>query len=71
MEREKKITFLWSFSLMLIGIITVVWAGSNIIGISLPDIIVRIFGIIDMIALPVLVYSSIKKINRKEAKSEQ
>ena len=44
---EKRNNLLWSLSLLVIGIATVILAGSNIIGIELPDIAVRIIGVID------------------------
>ena len=46
---------------MIIGAATIILAGSNIIGIELPDIAVRIIGIVDLIALPVLAYTTVKK----------
>ena len=55
---------LWSMSLLVIGIATVILAGSNIIGIALPDIAVRIIGVIDLITLPVLAYTTVKKIRK-------
>lgn len=50
----------------MIGIATVILAGSNIIGIELPDIAVRIIGVIDLIALPVLAYTTVKKIKKNK-----
>lgn len=52
---------LWSFSLLTIAVASVILAGSRIIGADLPDLVVRLLGIIDLIALPVLIYSSIQK----------
>lgn len=73
---KKKNDLTWGISLIMIGAATVILASSNIIGIELPDIAVRITGIIDLIALPVLAYTSVKKnkegsklkikINKKE-----
>ncbi len=64
---KSKIDLMWCFSLIIIGLATVILAGSNIIGAELPDLAVRIIGIVDLIALPVLVYSTVKKakINKK------
>lgn len=59
---KKKNDLMWAFSLMIIGIATIILAGSNIIGTELPDIAVRIIGIIDLIALPILAYSTVKKV---------
>ena len=63
---EKRNNLLWSLSLLVIGIATVILAGSNIIGIELPDIAVRITGVIDLIALPVLAYTTVKKIKKNK-----
>ena len=63
---EKKNDLMWSFSLMIIGIATIILAGSNIIGMELPDAAVRIIGIVDLIALPVLSYSTVKKIKKDQ-----
>lgn len=58
---KTKNDLIWGISLILIGIATLVIAGSNIIGLTLPDAVVRILGIIDLIALPFLVYTTVKK----------
>ena len=63
---EKRNNLLWSLSLLVIGIATVILAGSNIIGIELPDIAVRIIGVIDLIAIPVLAYTTVKKIKKNK-----
>ncbi len=61
---KSKIDMLWCFSLMIIGIATIILAGSNIIGIELPDLAVRIVGIVELIALPVLACSTVKKLKK-------
>ena len=61
---KKKNDLIWSISLMVIGIATFILAGSNIIGFKLPDILVRVLGIVDLIALPFLGYTTIKKHNK-------
>lgn len=61
---KKKYDFLWSISLMSIGIAAFILAGANIVGIELPDIAVRILGIVDLISVPVLVYSTVKKAKK-------
>lgn len=64
MNTTKTISILWSISLLSIGIVTLIFAGSNIAGIKLPDICIRIFGIVEVIALPILMYTSIKKCQK-------
>ena len=61
---HKKNTILWCLSLLIISIVTVILAVCNMVGIELPDVVVRIMGVLDICALPVLVYTSIKKKER-------
>jgi len=61
---KKKNDLVWSISLILIGLVTIILAGSNIVGIELPDDAVRILGIVDLIALPFLAYSTVKKVKK-------
>ena len=61
---KKTNDLLWSISLFIIGIVSIILFGSNIIGIELPDIVVRILGVIDLLALPVLVYTTVKKFKK-------
>lgn len=56
---------LWMISLLVICCITIISAGCNIAGIKLPDIAVRIMGILDLCAIPVLIYSTIKMRQQK------
>lgn len=58
---SKSIRTMWSFSLLTIAVASVILAGSRIIEADLPDLVVRLLGIINLIALPVLIYSSIQK----------
>ena len=63
---SKNINLFWAISLMAIGIATFIIAVTNIIGVQLPDIVIRLLGIIELIALPVLVFTTIKKVKNKE-----
>lgn len=62
---KNKNDLIWGISLIVIGITTLVLAGSNIIGLTLPDAVVRILGIIDLIALPFLAYTTVKKAKKQ------
>ncbi len=57
----KKINLFWSFSLIVIGVRSIILGGSNLLSIKMPDLAVRIIGIIDLIALPILAYTTVKK----------
>lgn len=61
---KKKNDLMWGFSLIIIGAATIILAGSNVIGIELSDIAVRIIGIVDLIALPVLACTTVKKVKK-------
>ncbi|MBQ8568416.1 MAG: hypothetical protein IJ446_04280 [Oscillospiraceae bacterium] len=61
----KLINIMWSTSLMIIGISTLILAGSGIIGIVLPDILRVILGICELVSLPVLAFSTVKKVKDK------
>lgn len=57
----------WSISLLVIGLITIVITVNNFGGDFLPDTLTRILGVIDLLALAVLGYTSVKlKIWKKE-----
>ena len=62
---KKKNDYVWSISLMVIGLSAFILAGSNVVGIELPDVVVWILGIVDLIALPFLVYSTVKKVKKE------
>lgn len=62
---KKKINLMWSISLFLIAVITLVITGTRILGTELPDMLLRILGGMDLIALPVLAYSSVRKAKDK------
>ena len=60
----KNINVFWSLSLLIISVCTIILAGSNIIGIELNDVLTRVLGILDLACLPVLAFTTIKKIKK-------
>ena len=60
----KNINVFWSLSLLIISVCAIILVGSNIIGIELNDVLTRIMGILDLVCLPVLVFTTIKKIKK-------
>lgn len=62
---QKTNELLWSISLMLIGIIALIFSVTSIAGIGLPDILVRILGITDLLLLPVFVCTSVLKLKKR------
>ena len=63
---SKIINTMWSIRLMVIGIATLFLIGANIFTMRLPDMIVRTLGIIDLVSLAVLVFSTVKKAKSKK-----
>lgn len=61
----KTTNLLWSFSLIGIGICTVILAGANLLRMDLPDFVIRTAGFMDLAALPVLGYTTVKKLENK------
>lgn len=61
---DKKIDIIWSLSLIVISLVSLTLSLSNIIGAALPSAVSTALGIIDLFVLPLLVYSSIKKIKK-------
>ena len=57
---DNKYKLLWNLSLLIIVAVTVVWTVCRINGIGLSDAVVRIMGVLDICAMPVLIYTSIK-----------
>ncbi|MBP0974369.1 MAG: hypothetical protein J5851_10730 [Oscillospiraceae bacterium] len=57
---EKKIRIIWSISLLIISCVTLVIVVSDWTSLELPDMAKRVLGIINLLAIPVLVYSSTK-----------
>ena len=63
-NKEDKENLMWSISLIVIGVSAIILNGSNLLNIELPDIMTRIIGIAELIALPFLAYSTIKKFKK-------
>lgn len=58
---SNKINKLWSISLLIINIVTLIIVIPNIVGIELSNIMKIVLVIIDLIALPIVVYSTYNK----------
>lgn len=61
---KKKNNLIWSISLIVIGIATLILVVPKMIGLNLPDIAIRIIGVVDLIAIPVLAYTTVKKVKK-------
>ena len=63
---EKTLKFWWGLSLVVIGCATLALAVCSIAGIDLPDAAVRILGVLDLCALPVLMFTTVRLHARKK-----
>lgn len=58
---EKTLNWLMGISIALLGVSSAVLSISGLAGFALPDWLMRVLGIISLLSLPVLVYSTVKK----------
>ena len=56
----------WTVSLLVITCISVIIAVNNFTGDHLPDALTRVLGVLDLIAIVVLTYTSVKLKNSKK-----
>ena len=63
---EKKTRILWTVSLLVITCIVIIWTVCSFAGVKLPDTAVRIMGVLDLCAIPVLIFSSVKLSKQKK-----
>lgn len=61
----KKLNLLFAASLIVIGVCTLILSISSILGIQLHDTATRVLGVANMIALPFLVFSAVKKLRNR------
>ena len=66
----KKYRLAWSISLIVIACITVFFTVSNFGGVDFPDMLTRTLGILDLAAVVVLVFTSVKLKKWKRNKDD-
>ena len=65
---EKILNWAMGVSIALLGLSSAIMAIAGLAGFLLPDWLIRVLGIVSLLSLPVLVYSTVKKaLNAKEA----
>ena len=62
---------LWAVSLMIIGICSLVLNGFSLAGMELPVIITYMLGIAQLIALPILAFTTVRKLIVKRSDDER
>lgn len=69
--KKSKLLIAWSISLMVIAVCTLVLSIANIMGASLPDVLIRILGTVDLIACPVLIFATVRMYIKGREKKEE
>ena len=70
--KKNKWLIVWSISLMVIAVCTLVLSIANIMGASIPDVLIRVLGIIDGITCPILIIATVRMYNKEmEQKKEE
>lgn len=62
----KNTRLLWTISRLVVGITTMFLVGAKIMGVELPDPVIRGLGMLDLTAIAVLVFSVAVRFFRKE-----
>ena len=65
METKKWIDRVFAVSLVLMGLSSVILSVTALSGTALPDWAIRTLGVINLIALPVRVYSTVRSVQEK------
>lgn len=61
---DKKNRTLWCVGALIIAVVAVVWTACQGAGVDLPDWAIRILGLLDLAAVAILGYASIKRRRR-------
>ena len=70
--KKSKWLIVWSISLMVIAVCTLVLVIANIMGASIPDVLIRILGTIDGITCLILIVATVRMYNKeREQKTEK
>ena len=56
---------------MVIAVCTLVITIANIMGASIPDALIRILGILELIACPVLAFTTVRMYRKEKEKKEE
>ncbi len=64
-ERMEFINKIWAISLFVIGVSTIFLIGIKLIGSGQQNVAVRFLGVIDLVALPIFTFATIRKMETK------
>lgn len=61
MDKTRKV---WGISLMLMSVCTLSIVVTNMFGIHIPDILTRILGIVGLVCIPIVVFTTVKIVKK-------
>lgn len=61
----KRNNILWAVSLIVIGTASLLLIGTQIAGAGLPDAVTRLLGVVDLAALALLGFTSVRKLRNR------
>lgn len=61
----KRNNILWAVSLIVIGVASLLLFGTQTAGAGLPDAVTRLLGVLDLAALAVLGFTSVRKLRNR------
>ena len=59
---DKKLNYIWLISLVVMGIASVLLSCDELFDLDLSDSLKRVIGVMNLIALPVLILTTVRKI---------
>ena len=59
---NRLLTWLLSVSIALLGVSSLIFSISGLAGLTLPDWLTRTLGVVSLLSLPIMVYSTVKKM---------
>lgn len=66
MKKYKTIDILWALSLIIIGVVTIILSVTSIANVTMPRALTVTFGVLEMIALAVLGFTTARKVIEKK-----
>lgn len=69
-KTEKLLNWLMGIAVAAMGLAATVLSVAGLTGFALPDWLIRTLGIVNLLALPVLVYSTVRKLRASKAAAQ-
>ena len=64
--KKSKLDLVWATCLIIIGLGSLIVSINNVFNMDFPNTMIKPIGIVDLITLPVLAFTTVKKIQRNK-----